>query len=89
MDPKLLVYLKAYRNTVPVPRHWSQKRKFLQVGSVSVFPTVSLLKRSLCVRNAFIGVGASLTGEAGTLCDCPLDHQDLRSWASAHCMYYE
>ena len=29
-DPQLLVYLKAYRNTVPVPRHWSQKRKFLQ-----------------------------------------------------------
>jgi splicing factor 3B subunit 2 len=24
------VYLKSYRNTVPVPRHWSQKRKFLQ-----------------------------------------------------------
>ena len=22
--------LQAYRNTVPVPRHWSQKRKFLQ-----------------------------------------------------------
>ncbi|PKI40126.1 hypothetical protein CRG98_039498 [Punica granatum] len=29
-DPKLLVFLKSYRNTVPVPRHWSQKRKFLQ-----------------------------------------------------------
>jgi Domain of unknown function (DUF382) len=29
-DPKLLVYLKSYRNTVPVPRHWSQKRKYLQ-----------------------------------------------------------
>ncbi|EIE19194.1 DUF382-domain-containing protein [Coccomyxa subellipsoidea C-169] len=29
-DPRLLVYLKAYRNTVPVPRHWSQKRKYLQ-----------------------------------------------------------
>ncbi|KAL3134731.1 hypothetical protein ABBQ32_007731 [Trebouxia sp. C0010 RCD-2024] len=29
-DPKLLVYLKAYRNSVPVPRHWSQKRKYLQ-----------------------------------------------------------
>ncbi|XP_058196755.1 uncharacterized protein LOC131312791 isoform X2 [Rhododendron vialii] len=28
--PKLLVYLKSYRNTVPVPRHWCQKRKFLQ-----------------------------------------------------------
>ncbi|CAI7874550.1 unnamed protein product, partial [Closterium sp. NIES-54] len=30
-DPRLLVFLKAYRNTVPVPRHWSQKRKYLQV----------------------------------------------------------
>ena len=29
-DPKLLVHLKAYRNTVPVPVHWSQKRKYLQ-----------------------------------------------------------
>jgi splicing factor 3B subunit 2 len=29
-DPYFLVYLKAYRNTVPVPRHWSQKRKYLQ-----------------------------------------------------------
>ncbi|XP_028409676.1 splicing factor 3B subunit 2-like isoform X2 [Dendronephthya gigantea] len=29
-DPKLLVYLKACRNTVPVPRHWCFKRKFLQ-----------------------------------------------------------
>jgi splicing factor 3B subunit 2 len=28
-DPTLLVHLKAYRNSVPVPRHWSQKRKFL------------------------------------------------------------
>ncbi|XP_030854188.1 splicing factor 3B subunit 2 isoform X1 [Strongylocentrotus purpuratus] len=29
-DPKLLVYLKAYRNTVGVPRHWCFKRKYLQ-----------------------------------------------------------
>jgi len=29
-DPKLLVHLKSYRNTVPVPPHWSQKRKYLQ-----------------------------------------------------------
>uniref|UniRef100_A0A6V2VM48 PSP proline-rich domain-containing protein n=1 Tax=Emiliania huxleyi TaxID=2903 RepID=A0A6V2VM48_EMIHU len=29
-DPRLLVNLKSLRNTVPVPRHWSQKRKFLQ-----------------------------------------------------------
>ncbi|MEW5299496.1 MAG: hypothetical protein WDW36_002510 [Sanguina aurantia] len=29
-DPQLLVFLKAYRNTVPVPRHWSQKRAYLQ-----------------------------------------------------------
>ena len=35
-DPKLLVYLKAYRNTVPVPRHWSQKRKYLQVSGLGM-----------------------------------------------------
>ena len=29
-DPKLLISLKSYRNTVPVPAHWSQKRKYLQ-----------------------------------------------------------
>jgi len=29
-DPRLLVHLKSYRNTIPVPRHWCQKRKFLQ-----------------------------------------------------------
>ncbi|KAL8281215.1 hypothetical protein RQP46_006249 [Phenoliferia psychrophenolica] len=29
-DPKLLVQLKSYRNTVPIPPHWSQKRDYLQ-----------------------------------------------------------
>lgn len=29
-DPLLLIHLKAYRNTVPVPRHWCAKRKYLQ-----------------------------------------------------------
>ncbi|KAJ3052802.1 hypothetical protein HK097_005640 [Rhizophlyctis rosea] len=29
-DPKLLVNLKSYRNSVPVPVHWQQKRKYLQ-----------------------------------------------------------
>lgn len=29
-DPKLLVHLKAARNSVPVPRHWCFKRKYLQ-----------------------------------------------------------
>lgn len=29
-DPILLMYLKAYKNTVNVPVHWSQKRRFLQ-----------------------------------------------------------
>ncbi len=26
----MLVGMQAYRNSVPVPRHWSQKRKYLQ-----------------------------------------------------------
>ena len=30
-DPKLLIHLKAYRNTVPVPSHWCQKRRYLSV----------------------------------------------------------
>ncbi|XP_056677074.1 splicing factor 3B subunit 2-like [Monodelphis domestica] len=29
-DPKLLVHLKATRNSVPVPRHWCFKHKYLQ-----------------------------------------------------------
>jgi len=29
IDPKLLVYLKAYRNTCTVPRHWCSKRKYM------------------------------------------------------------
>ena len=29
-DPVLTVHLKAVRNSVPVPRHWGQKRKYLQ-----------------------------------------------------------
>jgi splicing factor 3B subunit 2 len=29
-DPLTLIYLKSYKNSVAVPRHWSQKRKFLQ-----------------------------------------------------------
>ena len=28
-DPRLLVHIKAYRNVVPVPNHWSLKREYL------------------------------------------------------------
>ena len=28
-DPRLLVFLKSYRNTVPVPQHWNSKHKYL------------------------------------------------------------
>mmetsp|Transcript_36098 Transcript_36098/g.81440 ORF Transcript_36098/g.81440 Transcript_36098/m.81440 type:complete len:751 (-) Transcript_36098:143-2395(-) len=28
-DPRHLVFLKAYRNTVTVPRHWSHKRRYM------------------------------------------------------------
>lgn len=34
-DPYFLVYLKSYKNTVPVPKHWSQKKKFLQIKRAS------------------------------------------------------
>jgi splicing factor 3B subunit 2 len=29
-DPVFLIWLKSYRNSVPVSKHWSQKRKYLQ-----------------------------------------------------------
>ncbi|KAI0080549.1 DUF382-domain-containing protein [Panus rudis PR-1116 ss-1] len=29
-DPRLLLHLKSYRNTVPIPGHWSAKRDYLQ-----------------------------------------------------------
>jgi len=29
-DPAFLVHLKSYRNTVPVPRHWCRKKRYLQ-----------------------------------------------------------
>ncbi|KAK7470569.1 hypothetical protein VKT23_001993 [Stygiomarasmius scandens] len=29
-DPRLLLHLKSYRNTVPIPIHWSAKRDYLQ-----------------------------------------------------------
>ncbi len=29
-DPLFLMELKMIRNSVPVPRHWSQKRRYLQ-----------------------------------------------------------
>lgn len=29
-DPRLLIHIKSYRNTVAVPRHWKDKRRYLQ-----------------------------------------------------------
>ncbi|GJE96899.1 DUF382-domain-containing protein [Phanerochaete sordida] len=29
-DPRILLHLKSYRNTVPIPAHWSAKRDYLQ-----------------------------------------------------------
>ncbi|KAH8117397.1 hypothetical protein DFH11DRAFT_1574767 [Phellopilus nigrolimitatus] len=29
-DPRLLLHLKSYRNSVPIPQHWSAKRDYLQ-----------------------------------------------------------
>ena len=29
-DPRLLLHMKSYRNTVPIPQHWSAKRDYLQ-----------------------------------------------------------
>lgn len=41
-DPKLLVQLKATRHSVPVPRHWCQKRKYLSGKRGFVKPAFEL-----------------------------------------------
>ena len=38
-DPRLLVYLKSYRNTVPVPQHWCQKRALKETGTIDDDPS--------------------------------------------------
>merc|ERR1719351_271191 len=50
-DPRLLVHLKATRNTVPVPRHWCFKRKYLQGKRGFEKPPFQLPE---CIRNTGI-----------------------------------
>lgn len=45
-DPLTLVFLKAYRSTVPVPRHWCLKRRYLQVRGPGCTRRVALFGRS-------------------------------------------
>lgn len=43
-DPRLLVHVKAYRNVVPVPSHWSLKREYLSSKRGVEKPPFSLPK---------------------------------------------
>src|SRR5271154_2325115 len=43
-DPRLLVHIKAYRNVVPVPAHWSLKREYLSSKRGIEKPAFSLPK---------------------------------------------
>lgn len=43
-DPRLLVHIKAYRNVVPVPAHWSLKREYLSSKRGVEKPPFSLPK---------------------------------------------
>jgi splicing factor 3B subunit 2 len=43
-DPRLLVHIKAYRNVVPVPSHWSLKREYLSSKRGVEKPAFSLPK---------------------------------------------
>lgn len=59
-DPKLLVQLKSYRNTVPIPAHWCQKRDYLQGKRGIEKPAFQLPSKStpidpiiLCSRYSF------------------------------------
>ena len=41
-DPIFLIHIKALKNTVPIPRHWCQKRRFLQNKRGFVKPPLEL-----------------------------------------------
>ncbi|XP_074036665.1 splicing factor 3B subunit 2 [Leptinotarsa decemlineata] len=57
-EPELLVQLKAYRNTVPVPRHWCFKRKYLQGKRGIEKPPFNL--PDFIKKTGIMGVRASL-----------------------------
>ena len=48
-DPDFLVALKSVPGTVPVPRHWGRKRKYLQ-GKVSLIGRATKRKCALCAQ---------------------------------------
>ena len=50
-DPRLLVYLKSYRNTVPVPRHWCSKRHYLQGRRGTEKTPFKLVEVKKCVND--------------------------------------
>ena len=41
-DPTLLIHFKSKKNTVPVPKHWAQKRKYLQSKRGTLRPPFQL-----------------------------------------------
>jgi splicing factor 3B subunit 2 len=47
-DPRLLVFLKSYRNSVPVPRHWCNKRKYLQARSFDMYWMLLATRPKFC-----------------------------------------
>jgi Domain of unknown function (DUF382) len=70
-DPKLLVQLKAHRNTVPVPRHWCFKRK---VNSAFKFCVRESIKMFIFSTFKARGVLKS------HLSDCRISLRKLVSW---------
>ena len=63
-DSRLLVHLKSYKCTVPVPKHWCQKRKYLQgtyfVNKVSVVDTRGCSRVSWVSRVSRVSLMSSL-----------------------------
>ena len=90
-DPRLLVHLKSYRNTIPVPKHWCQKRKFLMGKrgmekppfQVRQSPSWSVLKHiHLCASHPCrppLALVACYIGQAGAWLARPI-HAALGRW---------
>ncbi len=61
-DPLFLIWIKQIPNSIPVPAHWNQKRKFLQYKRGLHKPPFRLPEY---IENTGIGRARELTSNAG------------------------
>ncbi len=81
----LLLPLQSYRNTVPVPRHWSQKRKYLQGKRGIEKPAFQLPSFIEATGISDMRTAYAEKEEAKKLKQKQRDRMTVREWHGAGC----